>query len=99
MGSRGGALGRRGRRSARRTGAGLGPAPVSALSALWADHPARVSRSEALSAVRSSVSERITVAMRRMLRLLGLDDAEHDLPAVDATSPSVIGAGLSLKGE
>jgi cytoskeletal protein CcmA (bactofilin family) len=37
--------------------------------------------------------------MRRMLRLLGLDDAEHDLPAVDATSPSVIGAGLSIKGE
>ena len=36
--------------------------------------------------------------MRRLLRLLGLDDDGIDAPA-RATSPSVIGAGVSLKGE
>ena len=37
--------------------------------------------------------------MRRLLRLLGLDDDGVDAPAAGAASPSVIGAGVSLKGE
>ncbi|SRR6266550_8086286 len=43
--------------------------------------------------MRPPVSERLTLAIRRLLRFLGLDDG------VEASAPTTIGAGLSVKGE
>src|SRR5689334_12476161 len=63
MGSRGGSVA--GRRRGRRRGARarLGPSALPTLSALWADHLARVRRLEALPALRPSIPQGFTSAM------------------------------------